>query len=135
MKLYKARCLESGENSNVIFIVKEKWDCSWMQVLKIFTPKPTMFRHILAVHPCLITLSFKDQWLLCVPPGSVLKNLTFCPHSAFMCFVWISEWRAIIVLCNINWFVFITNVEYVYCQECTKYSNIIQMNLSVYKVK
>jgi len=78
-----------------------------MQVLKIFTPKPTMFRHILAVHPCLITLSFKDQWLLCVPPGSVLKNLTFCPHSAFMCFVWISEWRAIIVLCNINWFVFI----------------------------
>ena len=30
---------------------------------------------------------------------------TFCPHSAFMCFVWISEQTAIISLYSINWLV------------------------------
>jgi len=30
------------------------------------------------------------------------SNSTFCPHSVFMCFVWISEQTAIISLCNIN---------------------------------
>ena len=30
------------------------------------------------------------------------KNSTFCPHSVFMCFVWISEQTAIISLYNIN---------------------------------
>jgi len=30
-------------------------------------------------------------------------NSTFCPHSVFMCFVWISEQTAIISLYNINW--------------------------------
>jgi len=30
---------------------------------------------------------------------------TFCPHSVFMCFVWISEQIAIISLYNINWLV------------------------------
>jgi hypothetical protein len=29
-------------------------------------------------------------------------NTTFCPHSVFMCFVWISEQTAIISLYNIN---------------------------------
>jgi hypothetical protein len=32
----------------------------------------------------------------------------FCPHSEFMCFVWIWEQTAIISLYNINWLVFIT---------------------------
>jgi hypothetical protein len=30
------------------------------------------------------------------------KNSTFCPHSVFMCFVWISEQTAIISLYSIN---------------------------------
>ena len=34
------------------------------------------------------------------------NNSTFCPHSVFMCFVWISEQTAIISLYNINWLVF-----------------------------
>jgi hypothetical protein len=34
------------------------------------------------------------------------NNSTFCPHSVFMCFVWISEQTAIISLCNVNWLVF-----------------------------
>jgi hypothetical protein len=43
------------------------------------------------------------------------SNSTFCPHSVFMCFVWISEQTAIISLYNINWPVFITETECVYC--------------------
>jgi hypothetical protein len=43
------------------------------------------------------------------------KNSTFCPHSVFTCFVWISEQTAIISVYNINWLVFITETESVYC--------------------
>jgi hypothetical protein len=34
------------------------------------------------------------------------NNSTFCPHSVFMCFVWISEQTAIISVYSINWLVF-----------------------------
>ena len=40
---------------------------------------------------------------------------TFCPHSVFICFVWIWEQTAIISLYNINWLVCITETECVYC--------------------
>jgi len=33
----------------------------------------------------------KAQWLLYVPTGLTTTNSTLCPHSVFMCFVWISE--------------------------------------------
>ena len=45
---------------------------------------------------------FKFQWLLYVPPETTSKNSTFCPHTVFMCFVWISEQTAIISLYSIN---------------------------------
>ena len=38
------------------------------------------------------------------------NNSPFCPHSVFMCFVWIWEQRAIIFLYSINWLVFITEI-------------------------
>ena len=44
-----------------------------------------------------------------------IYNSTFCPHSVFMCFVWIWEQTAIISLYSINWLVFITERECVYC--------------------
>ena len=34
-----------------------------------------------------------------------IYNSTFCPHSVFMCFVWIWEQTAIISLYSINWLV------------------------------
>jgi len=37
-------------------------------------------------------------------------------HNAFMCFVRISEQTAIISLYSINWLVFITEEESVYCE-------------------
>jgi len=59
------------------------------------------------------------------------NNSTFSPHSVFMCFVWISEQTAIISLYNINWSVFITERESVYCAVRTGYLNIIQVDLSL----
>ena len=37
---------------------------------------------------------------------------TFCPHSVFLCLAWISKLRAIIPLYNLNWLVFITEIEF-----------------------
>ena len=34
--------------------------------------------------------------------GELLRISMFCPHTVFMCFVWISEQKAIISLYNIN---------------------------------
>jgi len=49
------------------------------------------------------------RWSLYVPPlvtictaNLTFNNSTFCPHSAFVCFVWISEQTAIISLYNID---------------------------------
>jgi len=42
------------------------------------------------------------------------NNSTLCPHSKFMCFVWISDQRANISLYSINWMVFINQKEWVY---------------------
>jgi hypothetical protein len=43
------------------------------------------------------------------------NNSTSCPHTVFMCFVWIWEQTAIISLYSINWLVCITEAESVYC--------------------
>jgi hypothetical protein len=39
------------------------------------------------------------------------NNSTFCPHSVFTCFVWISKQTAVISLYSINWLVFIAETE------------------------
>ena len=57
-----------------------------------------------------------------------LRISTFCPHSVFMYFVWISEKTAIITLYSINWLVFVTETECVYCAVRTGYLNVIQVN-------
>jgi hypothetical protein len=43
------------------------------------------------------------------------NNSTFCSHTLFMCFVWIKELTAIFSLYSINWLVFISMIECVYC--------------------
>jgi hypothetical protein len=50
-----------------------------------------------------------------VGAGSLYIILRSAPHSVFTFFVWISEQTAIISLYNINWLVFITEMESVYC--------------------
>jgi hypothetical protein len=44
----------------------------------------------------------ESQWSLYVPRDLTYKNCTFCQHNVFMCFVWISEQTAIILLNSIN---------------------------------
>ena len=68
-----------------------------------------------------------DQWLLYAPQGLTLKNSTFCPHTVFTCFVWISEQTAIISLYSINRLVFVTETECVYCAVRTESSNIMHV--------
>ena len=62
------------------------------------------------------------QLSLYVPPvvttctaSLTFNSSTFCPHSVFMCFVWISEQTAIISLYSINGLVCITETESVSC--------------------
>jgi len=56
----------------------------------------------------------KALWSLYTPPSLTVRNSTFCPHSVFTCFVWISKQTAILSLYSINWLVFITETESVY---------------------
>ena len=62
----------------------------------------------------------------------IFSNSTFCPHSVFMCFVWIWQQTAIISLYNINWLVFISEAESVYCAVRTECLHIIQLNFSLW---
>jgi hypothetical protein len=55
--------------------------------------------------PNIVAKVNRDHWLLYVPARLTFTNSTSCPHSVFMCFVWISEQTAIISLYNINWLV------------------------------
>jgi hypothetical protein len=69
---------------------------------------------------------YSINWLVCITETECIycavrtehvtfNNSTFCPHSAFMCFVWIWVQTAIISLYSINWLVCITETECVYC--------------------
>jgi hypothetical protein len=78
------------------------------------------------------------QWSLYVPLSGHymyhqfnIHNSTFCPHTVFMCFVWISEQTAIISLYNINWLVFVTETQCVYCAVQNYSSCIIHFNSRV----
>jgi hypothetical protein len=69
-----------------------------------------------------VDMSLVSATIYCnVPTGLTSNNSTFCPHTVFMCFVWISEQTAIISLYNINWLVFVTETECVYCAVRTGY--------------
>ena len=58
-----------------------------------------------------------------------IYSSTFCPHSVFMCFVWIWEQTAIISLYSINWLVCITETESVYCVVRTGSLYVIDISL------
>ena len=89
---------------------------SWMTVVTICTaqwslyvPHSGHYMYRIVVTICTTSLTF--------------NNSTFCPHSVFMCFVWISEQTAFISLYNINWLVFIPETKCVYCAVRTESFN------------
>ena len=53
-------------------------------------------------------------WILCSVQRlwQTFSNSAFCPHSVFMCFVWIWEQTAIISLYSINWLGFVTETVF-----------------------
>jgi len=82
---------------------------------------------VLSTYPCL--LSLQSPVVTICTTSLTFTNPTFCPHTAFMCFVWISEQTAIISQYNINWLVCITETECVYCAVRAGSSTIKQVNL------
>ena len=50
-----------------------------------------------------------------------IKIFCVCPHSIFMCFVWIWEQTAATSLYSVNWSVFVTETECIYCAVRTEY--------------
>ena len=59
-----------------------------------------------------------------VPPGLTFSKSTFYPRTVFIYFMWIWEQTAIISLYSIDWLVFITETECVYCAVRTGYLNV-----------
>jgi hypothetical protein len=71
------------------------------------------------VYLCVLWGSENKQWLLYVPPGLTHRNSTFCPHSVFMCFVWIWE-QTTVTICTTRFntqlfYVLHTQCIYVFC--------------------
>ena len=83
---------------------------------------------------------FTAQWSLYVPHNGHymyrqfnIQQFYVLLHTVFMCFVWIWEQTAIISLYSINWLVFITETECVYCAVWTGYLYIIEANFTVWR--
>jgi len=79
-----------------------------------------------------IIFLYSINWLVCITETECVycavqtehltfNNSTFCPHSVFMCFVWIWERTAIMSLYSINWLICITETECVYCAVRTEH--------------
>ena len=65
-----------------------------------------------ALHICYDLSTLQSPVVTICTASLTFSNSTFCPHSVFMCFVWIWEQTVIISLYSINWPVCIT---YIYC--------------------
>jgi hypothetical protein len=114
--------------------------CSYLKAVKQsvqpvnahYTRYTYVTRNIIVYFRLVSFRTIKFQWSLYVPPvvticttSLTFNNSTFCPHSVFMCFVWIWEQTAIISLYSVNWLVCITETECVYCAVRTEYLYII----------
>ena len=62
------------------------------------------------------SLLFQSQEVTVCTASLTFSKSTFCPHSVFMCFVWIWEQTAVISLYNINWPDLRIQMVCVYCE-------------------
>jgi len=86
----------------------------------LYVPHSGHYMYLTVITICTASLTF--------------SNSTFFSHIIFMCFVWISEQTSIISLYNINWLVFKTETECVYCAVRTGYLYIFQKIGSFWKL-
>jgi hypothetical protein len=96
-----------------IDLLKPTGHCMYRTVVTVCTAQWSLY----VPHSChcmyrTVVTVCTAQWSLYVPRDSSFSNSTFCPHTVFMCFVWISEQTAIISLYSINWLVFVTDGVY-----------------------
>ena len=70
----------------------------WSPVFTIYIPKSDHFMYRTVVTIRTNSLTF--------------NNSTFCPHTVFMCFMWIWEQTAIVSLYSVNWLVFKTMIVF-----------------------
>lgn len=75
--------------------------------------------------------SFKDLWLLYTPPALTSKSYTFCPHSVWMCFGWISERVTMIFVPAMNCSFCVSEKECVYCAARNEFVNNLRSNRSL----
>jgi hypothetical protein len=52
----------------------------------------------------------------CMPSAIIFRISAFCLHSAFVCFIWFAQKIMIISLNNMNWLVFVMDVDCVVCK-------------------
>jgi len=76
--------------------------------------------------------SFKSPVVAICATNLALTKSVLCPHSVFMCFVWIWEQTGIMSLYSINWLVFITERESVYCTVRTGYIEFYVLPTQLY---
>ena len=92
-----------------------------------FSPHSVFMCFVWICEQTAIISLYSINWLVCITETECVycavqtehltfSNSTFCPHSVFMCFVWIWEQTAIISLYNINWLVCITETVWVFKQ-------------------
>ena len=84
---------------------KKNCASSWLFIYKINRRLFLLKAHRLTLYSPVVTIC-TAQWSLYVPPALTFNISTFSPHTAFMCFVRISEQTAIISLYSIitDWF-------------------------------
>ena len=98
-------------------------ECVYFAVRSTFYVLPTQCIYVFCVDLRTNSDYFTIQhWLVgfCNWDGVCLLRGTFCPHTVFMCFVWIREQTPIILLYSINWLVIIIQTVIVYCAERTE---------------
>jgi len=81
---------------------------------------------------------YSINWLVFITDGvftaRYVLHSAFCPHTVFMCFVWIWEQTAIISLYSINWLVGFYNWDGVCLLRGMDGVFIIQINSRMYSV-
>ena len=103
----------SAKRFSVVGFSKGMYCCALSNVWRSkYTSNQLRESHEAAVK---IVLAFHSPVVTICTASLTLNDSTFCPHSVFMCSVWIWEQTAIISLYSINWLVCITETKCVYC--------------------
>ena len=96
-----AGCGQCGESVLRVAAIRRWNDVKERSIMKYFFYFAQFYNRDLTLYSPVVTICTASL---------TFNNSTFCPHSVFFCFVWISEQAVIISLYNINWLVFITEI-------------------------